>query len=109
MRIEIYPHEVLNWYMINDAPTASAVPMLIVYILGMTYMMVALSIVCDEYFVPSLEVITDFLGVSPDVAGATLMAGTMSSFFKIELSDKNGNVTYRSYQLSFPHRKQIVW
>jgi len=64
----------LNWYMINDAPTSIAVPMLIVYILGMIYMMIALSIICDEYFVPSLEVITDFLGVSPDVAGATLMA-----------------------------------
>ena len=34
----------------------------------------ALSIVCDEFFVPALEVIIDKLQITEDVAGATLMA-----------------------------------
>ena len=46
----------------------------VLYFLGMFYMFVALAIVCDEYFVPALEVITDKLALSPDVAGATFMA-----------------------------------
>ena len=46
----------------------------IVYIIGILYMLAGLAIVCDEYFVPALEVITDRLDLSNDVAGATLMA-----------------------------------
>uniref|UniRef100_A0A8C5SLG7 Sodium/calcium exchanger membrane region domain-containing protein n=1 Tax=Laticauda laticaudata TaxID=8630 RepID=A0A8C5SLG7_LATLA len=37
-------------------------------------MFVALAIVCDEFFVPSLTVITEKLKISDDVAGATFMA-----------------------------------
>lgn len=37
-------------------------------------MFVALAIVCDEFFVPALGVITDKLAISDDVAGATFMA-----------------------------------
>lgn len=44
------------------------------HVLGMTYMFVALAIVCDEFFVPALEVITVKLQISDDVAGATFMA-----------------------------------
>ncbi|CAL1544305.1 unnamed protein product, partial [Lymnaea stagnalis] len=44
------------------------------HVFGMIYMFVALAIVCDEFFVPSLDVITEKLGVSEDVAGATFMA-----------------------------------
>ncbi len=44
------------------------------YILGLVYMFVALAIVCDEFFVPSLDVIIDVIGCSEDVAGATFMA-----------------------------------
>ncbi|CAO2634606.1 Sodium/potassium/calcium exchanger 1 [Lemmus lemmus] len=40
----------------------------------MMYVFVALAIVCDEYFVPALGVITDKLQISEDVAGATFMA-----------------------------------
>jgi Ca2+/Na+ antiporter len=47
---------------------------LICYILGMFYMFLALAIVCDEFFVPALEVLTEKVGVSDDVAGATFMA-----------------------------------
>ncbi|XP_063053910.1 sodium/potassium/calcium exchanger 2 [Engraulis encrasicolus] len=44
------------------------------HIFGMIYMFVALAIVCDEFFVPTLGVITDKLEISDDVAGATFMA-----------------------------------
>ena len=46
----------------------------VVYIVGVIYMFVALAIVCDEFFVPSLEVIIEKLVISEDVAGATFMA-----------------------------------
>ncbi|XP_059191961.1 sodium/potassium/calcium exchanger 1-like isoform X2 [Centropristis striata] len=46
----------------------------ILHIFGMMYMFIALAIVCDEFFVPALGVITDKLAISDDVAGATFMA-----------------------------------
>jgi sodium/potassium/calcium exchanger 1 len=46
----------------------------ILYILGSLYMFFAIAIVCDEFFVPSLEIIAERLNLSNDVAGATLMA-----------------------------------
>lgn len=47
---------------------------IVLHVLGMIYMFIALAIVCDEFFVPSLTVITEKLGISDDVAGATFMA-----------------------------------
>jgi len=46
----------------------------ILHAVGTVYMFAGLAIVCDEYFIPALEVITVRLGVTEDVAGATLMA-----------------------------------
>ncbi|KAM9275311.1 sodium/potassium/calcium exchanger 1 [Morus bassanus] len=46
----------------------------VLHIFGMIYVFVALAIVCDEYFVPALGVITEKLQISEDVAGATFMA-----------------------------------
>ncbi|XP_066584481.1 sodium/potassium/calcium exchanger Nckx30C isoform X2 [Prorops nasuta] len=46
----------------------------ILHILGVVYMFVALAIVCDEFFVPSLDVIIEKLEIADDVAGATFMA-----------------------------------
>ncbi|XP_021028819.1 sodium/potassium/calcium exchanger 1 isoform X3 [Mus caroli] len=46
----------------------------VLHIFGMMYVFVALAIVCDEYFVPALGVITHKLQISEDVAGATFMA-----------------------------------
>lgn len=45
----------------------------IFHIAGLIYMFVALAIVCDEFFIPSLDVITEKLQISEDVAGATFM------------------------------------
>jgi Ca2+/Na+ antiporter len=39
----------------------------------------ALAIVCDEFFVPSLEAISEKLDLSEDVAGATFMAAGSSA------------------------------
>jgi hypothetical protein len=40
---------------------------------GIFYMFWGLAIVCDDYFVTSLEDISEALNLSPDVAGATFM------------------------------------
>lgn len=46
----------------------------LLHVFGMIYMFVSLAIVCDEFFVPTLGVITKKLEISDDVAGATFMA-----------------------------------
>lgn len=46
----------------------------IFHVAGVVYMFVALAIVCDEFFVPSLDVIIEKLRIPDDVAGATFMA-----------------------------------
>ena len=40
---------------------------------------VALAIICDDFFVPSLEAISEKLNLSEDVAGATFMAAGSSA------------------------------
>ncbi|GAB1609651.1 sodium/potassium/calcium exchanger 4-like [Argonauta hians] len=52
--------------------------MVLHFIMGL-YMFYALSIVCDEYFVTSLEKICQTLGFGEDVAGATFMAAGSSA------------------------------
>lgn len=46
----------------------------VLHLLGFFYMFAALAIVCDEFFVPSLEIISNRLNLRDDVAGATFMA-----------------------------------
>ncbi|KAI1731623.1 sodium/calcium exchanger protein [Ditylenchus destructor] len=55
----------------------------LLHMFGLVYMFVALAIVCDEFFVPALGVITEKLDISEDVAGATFMAagGSAPEFF----------------------------
>lgn len=45
----------------------------------MFYMCLALALVCEDFFVASLEIIIDKLKLPPDVAGATFMAAGSSS------------------------------
>ncbi|CAD5225345.1 unnamed protein product [Bursaphelenchus okinawaensis] len=56
---------------------------IILHFCGLCYMFVALAIVCDEFFVPALGVVTQELDISDDVAGATFMAagGSAPEFF----------------------------
>jgi K+-dependent Na+/Ca+ exchanger-like protein len=44
------------------------------YVGGVAYMFLALGVVVDEFFVPALEEIADGWELTPDIAGATLMA-----------------------------------
>ncbi len=46
----------------------------LIHILIAVYLVLALSIICDEYFVPALEMLCQKLRLKPDVAGATFMA-----------------------------------
>ncbi|VDO54039.1 unnamed protein product [Haemonchus placei] len=56
---------------------------IILHLGGLVYMFVALAVVCDEFFVPSLSVLIEVLQISEDVAGATFMAagGSAPEFF----------------------------
>merc|ERR1719399_2603653 len=45
----------------------------------MVYMFKAIGAICDDYFVPSLEGISEALDLSEDVAGATFMAAGSSA------------------------------
>mmetsp|Transcript_13213 Transcript_13213/g.19755 ORF Transcript_13213/g.19755 Transcript_13213/m.19755 type:complete len:629 (-) Transcript_13213:252-2138(-) len=47
---------------------------ILLHTVGFFYMFAALAIVCDEFFVPALEVISETLNLQDDVAGATFMA-----------------------------------
>jgi len=51
----------------------------IVYVLVLLFLFLGLAIVCDDYFVSSLEKISTGLGLSNDVAGATFMAAGSSA------------------------------
>ena len=43
------------------------------------YLFAALAVVCDDYFVPALERVSEELNLSEDVAGATFMAAGSSA------------------------------
>lgn len=51
----------------------------VVHLLVSLYMFGALAIVCDDYFVPALERLSEALELSEDVAGATFMAAGSSA------------------------------
>lgn len=51
----------------------------LVHFLILAYICATIAIVCDVYFIPSLDIIADKLNLPPDVAGATFMAIGASS------------------------------
>ena len=68
-------------YMQGDCDNANWVPwetadsaVICVHIFGVLVMFMSLSIVCDEFFVPALEVLVERWQIDPDIAGATFMA-----------------------------------
>ncbi|CAM9541566.1 unnamed protein product [Ectocarpus fasciculatus] len=64
----------------------------VLYITGVVYCFLGLAIVCDEFFQTSLEKISDVLGLTPDVAGATfLAAGSSAPELFTSLADAFGN------------------
>ena len=65
---------------------------MILYIAGVVYCFLGLAIVCDEFFQTSLEIISEVLGLTPDVAGATfLAAGSSAPELFTSLADAFGN------------------
>ncbi|XP_051776660.1 sodium/potassium/calcium exchanger 5 [Erpetoichthys calabaricus] len=52
---------------------------IVIHFIIIFYMLLAISIVCNDYFLPSLEIISERLGLSQDVAGATFMAAGSSA------------------------------
>ncbi|VDM44729.1 unnamed protein product [Toxocara canis] len=83
---------------------------IILHLIGLIYMFVALAIVCDEFFVPSLGVITDKFAISDDVAGATFMAagGSAPEFFTsvigVFIAQNNvgiGTITFAGHNLKY--------
>ncbi|KAM3605671.1 uncharacterized protein V6R79_002689 [Siganus canaliculatus] len=69
-------HEFPRDYFTNQERTEGAVGL---HVLCAVYMFYALALVCDDYFVPSLEKICERLNLSEDVAGATFMAAGSSA------------------------------
>ena len=51
----------------------------VLYFLGEIFLFLGIAIVCDDFFVASLEMISEKLGLSQDVAGATFMAAGSSA------------------------------
>ncbi|KAJ0067227.1 hypothetical protein NL108_013701, partial [Boleophthalmus pectinirostris] len=69
-------HEFPRDYFTNSERMEGAVGL---HVLCAVYMFYALALVCDDYFVPSLEKICERLHLSEDVAGATFMAAGSSA------------------------------
>ncbi|XP_029114917.1 sodium/potassium/calcium exchanger 3-like [Scleropages formosus] len=69
-------HEFPNDLFSHEERTKGAV---VLHVLCAMYMFYALALVCDDYFVPSLEKICERLHLSEDVAGATFMAAGSSA------------------------------
>ncbi|XP_023281681.1 sodium/potassium/calcium exchanger 3-like [Seriola lalandi dorsalis] len=69
-------HEFPRDYFTNQERAEGAVGL---HVFFAVYMFYALALVCDDYFVPSLEKICERLHLSEDVAGATFMAAGSSA------------------------------
>jgi len=52
---------------------------LVAYFVGVFFMFLGIAIICDDFFVPALEIICEVLQLSDDVAGATFMAAGSSA------------------------------
>ena len=62
------------------------------------YTFIGLAIVCDEYFCPSLEIISEALHLSEDVAGATFMAAGSSAPARAPMADARDKTPLRSFR-----------
>ncbi|XP_069463631.1 sodium/potassium/calcium exchanger 3 [Ambystoma mexicanum] len=69
-------HEFPSDIFSNEARRHGAI---LLHVFCAMYMFYALAIVCDDFFVPSLEKISERLQLSEDVAGATFMAAGSSA------------------------------
>jgi len=63
----VYPTEVFTYKQLRQGAV-------ILYIIGVFYTFLAIAIICDEFFVPAIDVVVEKLNMSPNTAGATFMA-----------------------------------
>lgn len=63
----------------TDATAGQGIGHAIGWLAATLYLFLGLAIVCDDWFVPSLEKISEELSLSPDVAGATFLAAGSSA------------------------------
>ena len=66
------PTDMADW---QDRSNGGFIP----YMLGVLFLFLGIAIVCDDFFVASLEAISENLQLSEDVAGATFMAAGSSA------------------------------
>jgi len=90
-----------------DCPAVASEPWVkqggvLVFVAGVLFVFLGLALVCDDYFVASLEAITEKLQLSEDVAGATFMAAgssapelftSFTSLLNPDTSDSMGTAT----------------
>lgn len=70
--IEQFPRPLMNYHIRKSGG-------IIIHIIVSLYMFLGLAVICDEYFVPSLEGMSNVLNLESDVAGATFMAAGSSA------------------------------
>ena len=63
-----------QFLLLDVGPAGFHPGMTVPYIFFLIYIFVGLAIVCDEYFVPAIDEISEVWSITPDVTGATLMA-----------------------------------
>ena len=69
---ELYPPDLFS-----DSQNKSG--FFVFHVVGVLYTFIAIAIICDDFFVPALEIICEVLQLSDDVAGATFMAAGSSA------------------------------
>lgn len=70
------PWEECDFEKSNDGVRAVFI---IIWLVLIIWIFVGLAVICDDFFVPSLEMISDQLNLTEDVAGATFMAAGSSA------------------------------
>jgi hypothetical protein len=75
---------------------------------GIFYMFWALAIVCDDYFVASLEVISDELHLSTDVAGATFMVSAHPHSAGVPACKADWSDSRRGHQATADSRRSAL-
>merc|ERR1712096_546884 len=72
-----------------------------IHLMIATYACIALGIVCDYYFVPSLEIICYHLHIQEDVGGATLMCMGTTVFNLLLVVGTCGLIAYENTKLTW--------
>lgn len=83
---------------------------LVLFVLGDVYMFFALALVCDEFFVPAVDIIAARFQLSEDVAGATFLAVAGSapelftSFIGVFIAQSDIGTSYLLFPILSNHK-----